>query len=592
LHSGQKPGKEDIKACLEIAKTYKKYNRVRAMLAGKSEAKILEPATASSPIISKAGEERGGAGGQYSDLEIREDAVQVSTPRTTKVSSIRRPSPPHPNTLDPYDPPTSASPRSYIATAIGPTPQRDGKILGLFDMLSNSGSSSRATPSVGKRNLDTLVQRDSDVYSEQVVAQTPSRKRVRSGGRGGDTLDILDLNSPKKNQRHSKTPTSEGKKYMLNQFFATPSTLRFGTIAKEQDALYGGQPTDRDASPRRTPLRAHVLGRRADSATETETLALDTTPAYLRRSFSFKDRLLSASASNNMSSNSQKTDLSSPTSTPAGPPTLRRYKCGPKPLSEIVRVLRQMDDERHDDDWDALRETESGQTNILVRESQPTTIAARTMERGTTQEVIVGDEHRVSQKVWKKKGQKRTTRRTNMRPVKIKPKKENQWVAVDSENEDWDELEAAEEKHDAIQQSKPAMKDEESNVPAASLSPSRDREFETKDIAVDREIDKPDGSDAGFEPESNYHEVDNCDEISESKAAGNTIRDVGSSAEATEPISEKAKHKHKNVAGKAKGKGPFINPNAVSHQNFRSLKIRHKNAKSRSGRRRFEVKRR
>src|ERR1700748_3099055 len=34
-HSGQKPGKEDIKACLEIAKTYKEYNRVRDVLDGK-----------------------------------------------------------------------------------------------------------------------------------------------------------------------------------------------------------------------------------------------------------------------------------------------------------------------------------------------------------------------------------------------------------------------------------------------------------------------------------------------------------------------------------------------------------------------------
>jgi hypothetical protein len=242
-----------------------------------------------------------------------------------------------------------------------------------------------------------------------------------------------------------------------------------------------------------------------------------------------------------------------------------------------------MDDERHDDDLDALREMESGQSNIPVRESQPATIAARTVERGTTQEVIVRDEHRVSQ-VWKKRGQKRTTRRTNMKPVKIKPKKENQWVAMDSGNEDWDELEAAEEKQDAIQQSKLAMKGEESNIPGARLSPSRGREFETKDI-----IDKPDGSDAEFEHD-NYYEVDTFEELSKSKAAGNTIRDVGCSAEATKSVLEKAKHKHKSVAGKAKGKGPFINPNAVSHQNFRSLKIRHKNAKGRSWRRRFEMK--
>jgi hypothetical protein len=47
----------------------------------------------------------------------------------------------YPNLLDSYDSPSSASPRQYLVTAIGPTPQRDGKVLGLSDLLSNSGRS-------------------------------------------------------------------------------------------------------------------------------------------------------------------------------------------------------------------------------------------------------------------------------------------------------------------------------------------------------------------------------------------------------------------------------------------------------------------
>lgn len=589
-HSGQKPGKEDIRACLEIAKTYKEYNKVRDVLAGKLDVHSLDDVAGRSPAISKARKRRGDGGGQYGDPETRRDAVKTSTLRAAKVPSVPRQSPPHPNQLDPYDPPTSASPRQYIVTAIGPTPQRDGKVLGLFDLLSNSGSSSQATPSIRKRKVDILadvVQPDAGLCNERVVAQTPSRKKIRSGDRGGGTVDLLDENSPMENQRHSKTPTSESKKYMLSQFFATPSTLRFATIAEEQDVLHCSQPMDRGTSAQRTPLRAHVLGDRANNAAQTELHPLDATPAYLKRSYSFKDRLLSVSASTTVSADSRKTTLSSPTSIQTGPPTLRRYKSGPKPLSEIVRGLRQMDEERHDDDLDALREIESGQTNIFVGESQAASIGARAAEGGTAQEFTIEDENMVPQKVWKKKGQKRTTRRTNMKPVKMKPKKENQWVAEDSENEDWEEPGTLQETRHAAQQTKLAREDRENNILADRLSTSRGGDVETKDMVFGRDNENADGSDAEFEHDSNADEVDNYEESSESKATGKAIRNVEFGGEATTSILEKAKRKDKDVPDKAKRRGPTINPNAVSHQNFRSLKIRNKNTKAKGGKGRF-----
>src|SRR5436305_1717488 len=133
-HSGQKPGKEDIKACLEIAKTYKEYNRVRDVLDGKLGVESLDDAVKRSPTAGK-GRRKHGTRGNSSEVEARRDAVYAHTPRKAN-------RPPHqgqnvacPNLLDSYDPPTSASPRRSLLTAIGPTPQRDGKVLGLFDLL-------------------------------------------------------------------------------------------------------------------------------------------------------------------------------------------------------------------------------------------------------------------------------------------------------------------------------------------------------------------------------------------------------------------------------------------------------------------------
>ncbi|MBN0049412.1 hypothetical protein JS756_36315, partial [Streptomyces actuosus] len=71
-----------------------------------------------------------------------------SQPRTT-----------HPSQLDPYDSPSALhrlfSPRTHqqsstpLKAAVGPTPQRDGKALGLFDLLSESGGST-ATPTANR----------------------------------------------------------------------------------------------------------------------------------------------------------------------------------------------------------------------------------------------------------------------------------------------------------------------------------------------------------------------------------------------------------------------------------------------------------
>ena len=587
LHSGRKPGKEDIKACTEIANTYKEYNRVRDVLAGKLDVKSLDEVEGPSPTARKGSRKAHDVARNSSDIGPRGQAVHVFTPRKAKASPRQERSALHPNLVDPHAPPTSTSPRPYLVTAIGPTPQRDGKVLGLFDLLSDSKNSSQARPSTRKRKVDTpgdYAQAQSHFGNGRTVAQTPSRKKIRSGDGFVDVLDHLAGDIPNEYKRHSRTPASEGRKFMLNQFFATPSTMRFAAIADGQEGSHYEQAIGQDASAQQTPLRRHVLGDRANSVAETELPVLDATPTYLKRSYSFKDRLLSVSASAN-GTIPRKTNLSTPPSTRIGPPTLRKYISGPKPLSEIVRGLRQMDDERHDDDLEALREMEGGLPNVLVRDSQRADVGAGAEEGGMGQEVEVGEGNKASTKMWKKKGQKRTTRRANMRPVKIKPRKENQWVAEDSGSDDGDGLASIVDLQRATHQTTVAVEDGGDEVLGDSLETSGAKECESVDTAPGLDSKREVESDAEFDDDSGR---DEDGEPTQLEVTGKKIGKKGFGGKTARSTRKVGKNKDKSTADKAKQKKtPTINPNAVSHQNFRSLKIRNKNSKAKGGKARF-----
>jgi hypothetical protein len=581
-HSGQKPGREDIKACLEIAKTYKEYNRVRDVLDGKLGVESLDDAVKRSPSAGKGRRRKHGAQKSCSETEAGGDAVYASTPRKASRPPHQGQNVPFPNLLDSYDPPSSASSRRYLVTAIGPTPQRDGKVLGLFDLLSNSGRSSQATPSTRKRKVDILGDDANRGVGGSVIEQTPSRKRTRVENDGGDLLDHLDDSTPRGHQRHSRTPTSEGKKFMLSQFFATPSTMRFAAIADGQNETLEDQAMDRVASAQQTPLRTHVLGNRVNRTGDIDLPALDATPAYLKRSCSFKDRLLSVSASTTGATEFQKTNLLT------GPPTLRRYKCGLKPLSEIVRGLRQMEDEQHDDDLDALREMESARANVLVGDSQAAETGAGTGNGSMEVGVEAGEENRAFTKVWRKKGQKRTTRRANMRPVKMKPKKENQWVAEDSGSEDGVGSEAVEQMQQVVKDAQETLDDGEEQYLGEVLSSHAARAQESTKVVEDHKNDSASGSSSEFEDNSDRGELDDYEEGTGHKVRGKRICNNDSEAKTTKSTRGKGKDKDTGTADKAKQKKrPTINPNAVSHQNFRSLKIRNKNSKAKGGRGRF-----
>ena len=497
-HNGRKPSKDDIKANVEVAGQYKEYNRVRDILAGRLGLVALQN---SSPSKRKR-------------PHSRSESAHIASPTKQRLQSTPSAKRLRPDDIDPYDAPSSVTPRRVLS-AIGPTPQRDGQALGIFDLMSNPGSgrSIHATPASRKRKIEALLGDDEDVENQPIVAQTPSQRPSKKG----DLLDHLTgtpaSQSRTSHNKHSRTPVSDGKKFMLSQFFATPSAVRYANIPEPL------------AEP--TPLRTRVLG--------LSPLKADSTPAYLRRSYSFKDRLLSAS-SNPSRDNSSDVDPGSPSSVRIAPrrrTSGKQVKFMPKPLSQIAAEMRGKEDEMHDDDLDAMRDMENEAAGVLVGDSQP----ASKMENQSQSQAA-----QTSGKVWKKRGQKRTTKRVIMRPSTL-----NVGDSQESSNRRLREGGQKQQKTRKEDSEAEISRDDEDNDDFIDEGQSEDELHQTP---------KPSRSSRPSQPK-------------QTKTSRETIA------------------KAKASKDKPKEKGTTINPNAVSHMNFRSLKIKNKNSKAKKGRGRF-----
>ncbi|KIW28493.1 uncharacterized protein PV07_08152 [Cladophialophora immunda] len=569
-NGGRKPGKGDIKADAVIAARYKEYNRVRDVLAGKRGIDALN-----TPRLHQNTRRHG-----------RSDSAISLTPHRGRKSFSPSRSLWHPNDIDPYDPPLSISPK-VIPKAIGPTPRRDGTVLGIFDLLPNSGSkkSVESTPGSRKRKIDALFDGPGEDGSRQLpAAQTPSQKprKARDNGHLGLQATTPSTRLSAAQRLHSKTPISEGKKFMLDHFFATPSAVRFATMISGDD----------DTNPpiqSKTPLRDFVL--KVSPAKDTETgngghaaaNGNDSTPPYLKRSFSFKERLFAASGAS--------AGKSSPTSTRTGPRRSLGYgRCAPKPLSQIIADLeqskqedQQRNDEDNEDDLDALREMEANEINVLVNDSQRV-VGILTVD---------ATEEAPAPKVWKKKGQKRTTRRVIMRPVKMKPAAAPKFVA-DDEDEDEDEARGIDEIQESEDELALALEDAGVDLEASEKETLTAENEQSGDDA----LHDPDASDEADEYIPRTERPANrrkATSKSKSSLSATRLESQSPASNPDEPLTgTRAKTNLKSKASRkpttsSKGQDEKtttttttrkINPNAYAHMNFRSLKIKNKNSRA------------
>ncbi|RMZ91940.1 hypothetical protein DV736_g830, partial [Chaetothyriales sp. CBS 134916] len=118
-------------------------------------------------------------------------------------------------------------------------------------------------------------------------AEVAAKYREYNKNHQGDLLQYLAATPTTGSRaRHSRTPISEGRKFMLSQFFATPSTVRY------QQIIHTGE-TPETKEMVKTRLKNGGDGKEA----EEEVRVKDETPRCLKRTASFKDRLLSVSSS-------------------------------------------------------------------------------------------------------------------------------------------------------------------------------------------------------------------------------------------------------------------------------------------------------
>lgn len=376
-----------------LAAKYKEYNKTRDILSGKAvqESHLPPPKLPShghTPRKRKHEDEPHIQASKRLQLQVHK------TPSKTPIkgSSLQ------PWEVDPYESPSMI--RNLFTPskkAIGPTPQKDGVVLGLFDMLQEDG-----LPPSSEKGATTL--------SKGSIQATPRK-----------TTTEISL-------KHSRTPASPGKRYLLDSF-ATPAKNRTLTVS-------GGK----------TPSSVSKLH--------------FSTPSFLRRD---SQRPLPPVNENDEGG-------------PELSPQMVRVPRKPlvRGLSSMLAGLRKLEEEAADEDLEALREMEAeeaGETKPVKKvasgENKPVskTIASVPPEilvqdsqngllklGGFDDEAMLDSEPEEEKgrdgqplKVYKKKGQKRTTRRVIMKPVRSKPQPQD----PAPEEDDGDDL-THQDNHDTV----------------------------------------------------------------------------------------------------------------------------------------------
>lgn len=283
---------------------------------------------------------------------------------------------------------------------LGPTPLKDGQILSLFDDLPGG------TPSRPRSVLEPI---------QGNVAMTPSK---------GQQRNFAVAESPAiENIRDGRTPTSSGKRFMLDTF-ATPLKRK----RDDEDNVHG---------------------------TPSSSMKLLATPAFLRRSNT-------VSIMETLAEEGEQDGETIGLTRPRGPP-FKKKKGFIRSLSSIIQGIRKQEDDKLDEELDIMREMEgfddfdepSGpmlqhkkkseekkpEPEVQVEDSQIVMPLGpdRTYD-SDYDESDEEDEDGQPRKVWKKKGLKRQTKRviseslpvpqlpnntnlTTVRPVTHKPKK-------------------------------------------------------------------------------------------------------------------------------------------------------------------------
>ncbi|KAL1639029.1 hypothetical protein SLS58_008358 [Diplodia intermedia] len=376
-NAGRKAGRADIKATPHIAAKYKEYHKLRDILDGRSKPQPPPPASPKRKPDPAA------------FAIYQTPTKKVKHMAATDDSELRQP----------RDDMLHLSPTKLFSPAaheLGPTPQKDGIVLGLFDLL--------PTESPAKQQRTVL----GDITTANAQLQTPQKKRKHDF----DEDEENDLVWSGKMARMGRTPVSEGKRHFLDQF-ATPQKPK-----REHDE---GTPSSRGQAT--TPVFLRRNFRPMPCLAENPT-----SPRMLRKPRSFT-RTLSTILQERRK---EKEDDA-------------RQEAEAKRRAELEAEAELAANDPDDDEEEAMREMEGGHTRAPVPPKAPSTVLVKDsqfdMKLGADGENPSDSEPSEAEtgpprKAWKKKGAKRQTRRVNMRPVKTRPPPQQpQPTAADSGDE-------------------------------------------------------------------------------------------------------------------------------------------------------------
>ena len=304
----------------------------------------------------------------------------------------------HPSSIDPYDAPNAILPSPTAPrTSIGPTPQKNGTVLGLFDSISPVPHDK--TPPEPCHSL--LAMKDN-------VQVTPSKRQVL--------------------QYEEHLVALSGKNYHGSPLGVTKQAYPNTYLTPSADRI----------------LKIHDL---PDSSRAIPNPRSDDTPSFLRRE---NQRVLFGKEN----TGTEQDDSWSPV---ARRRTSNTYAS--KGLSALLKGIRDMEEDKLDEELDLLKELE-GDNNPLGKTKQSTKVLIQASQwpemplgpdcsfSSKDDEILLdGGEMRTTEamKVWKKKGQKRTTRKVVMKPNTYKWKPDPVWKVECGDGEDGGEGEEKEE---------------------------------------------------------------------------------------------------------------------------------------------------
>lgn len=285
-------------------------------------------------------------------------------------------------------------------TFVGPTPQKDGRVLGLFDMLSPMKADTTDAASPMKRVVLGTVDGN--------AAPTTPSKRTSLAPEVGAT--------PENAGKYSRTPQSMGKRFMLDKFVTPSKRTRLGESGPDNLMAMTFTPTSMSNEARMF------------------------TPAFLRR----ENRVASTALEHLIEDDGDDTADGATERSPSKAVPQRSHAFAARQpgfgrtlsrsLSSMIADMRKAEDDHLDEEMDLLREVESGNTatgdklqNHAAVSSGPPALLVEDSQKLGPDGASDSDESNavpmdVRRRTWKKKGQKRQTRRVILKPIARLPK--------------------------------------------------------------------------------------------------------------------------------------------------------------------------